>query len=109
MASEVEYVVLERVLLALARKEDEEGPEQFVEHSGGNITHWREVSRVTAARKAVVLRDHTPERGVFLAIPASDFDSAVEVGTEQVPKRTVRPLKERPKRQRKKKTEPASA
>jgi hypothetical protein len=92
--AEIEYVILERITNA-----DPSDDSEF----------WREINRVTASRKTIVLRDHTPEQGVFNAIPASDWDAAVEVGTEQVPKRTVKPVKARPKRRREKPAEPVEA
>lgn len=91
MADGIEYVVIERVRVPAT------------EGVGGDDEVWREVGRVTAARKNIVLRDHTPEQGIFNAIPASDWDAAVEVGTESVPKKTVKPLVSKPKRARVKK------
>lgn len=101
--AEVEYVLLERGLYRAVN--EGEDMYSFVPDPNGTYEFWQEISRVTAARKSLVLRDHTPENGVFNAIPAADWDAAVEVGTENIPKRTLTPVKERAKRSRKKKAE----
>lgn len=99
MADGIEYVVLERVTM---HGEDDQ---TFTVSPTGTYEFWQEISRVTAARKNVVLRDHTPENGVFNAIPASDWDAAVEAGTVNEPKKTLTPLKPKATRTRRKKDE----
>src|SRR6266487_4189348 len=97
--AEVEYVILERLTLG-ATGADTLADGAEIE-SGAEV--WREVNRVTAARKAVMLHNHTPEQNIFNALPASDWDAMVEVGTEQVPKRTVTSLRPRATRRHTKK------
>jgi hypothetical protein len=101
--AEVEYVVLERSTYRADGAGTADDHYTFVPDPEGTYEFWQEIARVTAPRKSVVLRDHTPESGTFNAIPSGDWDSAMTISTESVPKRTMTPVNSRPKRQRKKK------